>query len=98
MHDNGDKPKTFIDCFTGGGKIGLSLPDGWCERIVMNDYDYGVFSYYKSCQSDYRKLLATVDGLVDKMTKQFFEGYNDNNPSNNMKAPKGVAYILAVKQ
>lgn len=73
MHDNGDKPKTFIDCFTGGGKIGLSLPDGWCERIVLNDYDYGVFSYYKSCKSDYRKLLATVDGLVDKMTKQFFE-------------------------
>ena len=34
----------------------------------------------------------------EKMTKQFFEDYNDNNPSNNMKAPKGVAYILAVKQ
>lgn len=33
-----------------------------------------------------------------KMTKQFFENYNDNNPSNNMTAPKGVAYILAVKQ
>lgn len=72
MHDNNDKPRYFIDAFTGGGKMGLSMPDGWFEYIVINDLDYGVYCYYKCCQENYRLLLATVDKLVDNMSEQLF--------------------------
>ena len=72
MHDNGDKPLIFIDCFTGGGKMALSMPDGWFKLIVMNDLDYGVYCYYKCCQENYRLLLVTVDKLVNSMSEQMF--------------------------
>ena len=36
----------LIDAFTGGGKIGLSVPSGWFDTIVINDLDLGVYSYY----------------------------------------------------
>ena len=72
MHDNGDKPLIFVDAFTGGGKMALSMPDGWFKLIVMNDLDYGVYCYYKCCQENYRLLLATVDKLVDNMNETLF--------------------------
>lgn len=73
MHDNGDRPHIFVDVFTGGGKMALSMPDGWFKIIVMNDLDYGVYCYYKCCQENYRLLLATVDKLVDNMSEQIFQ-------------------------
>lgn len=69
MNDNGDKPKIFIDAFTGGGKIGLSMPDGWFNTIIMNDLDYGVYCYYVCCQENYRLLLDTINYLVDNMSE-----------------------------
>ena len=69
MNDNGDKPKIFIDAFTGGGKIGLSMPDGWFDTIIMNDLDYGVYCYYVCCQENYRLLLDTINYLVDNMSE-----------------------------
>ena len=69
MNDNGDKPKIFIDAFTGGGKIGISMPDGWFDTIVMNDLDYGVYCYYVCCQENYRLLLDTINYLVDNMSE-----------------------------
>lgn len=72
MNDNGDKPLIFVDAFTGGGKMALSMPDGWFKLIVMNDLDYGVYCYYKCCQENYRLLLDTVDKLVDGMSEQLF--------------------------
>ena len=59
MYDNGNKPLIFVDAFTGGGKMALSMPDGWFKLIVMNDLDYGVYCYYKCCQENYRLLLST---------------------------------------
>ena len=70
--NNGDKPFIFVDAFTGGGKIGLSMPDGWFKIIVMNDLDYGIYCYYKCCQENYRLLLVTVDKLVSNMSEQLF--------------------------
>ena len=29
MKEQGKRPDIFIDAFTGGGKIGLSIPYGW---------------------------------------------------------------------
>ena len=33
-----------------------------------------------------------------KMTEQYFDEYNNNNPEHPMIAPEGVSYIFAVKQ
>lgn len=69
MNDNEDKPKIFIDAFTGGGKMGLSMPDGWFDTIIMNDLDYGVYCYYVCCKENYRLLLDTINYLVDNMSE-----------------------------
>lgn len=55
--------KVFIDCFTGGGKMALSIPTGWFDTIVMNDYNYGVYSYYKCCQIAPLALIKMIENL-----------------------------------
>ena len=72
MQDNGDSTKLFVDAFTGGGKMGLSMPHGWFDTIVINDLDYGVASYYRCAKDDYRKLLATINRLIDGMTEELY--------------------------
>ena len=60
MEDEGNKPKVFVDAFCGGGKMALSVPHGWFDLIVMNDLDYGVYSYYCCAKDRHRELIATV--------------------------------------
>ena len=57
MKKQGKKPDIFIDAFTGGGKIGLSIPYGWYDTIVINDLNYGVYSYYKCCKENHIALI-----------------------------------------
>lgn len=58
----------------------------------------------KYSYSEIEKLLEDSNMLIyeyldnEEITKQFFEDYNNSNPKNKMTSPKGVAYILAVKQ
>lgn len=73
MYDNDDKPHIFVDAFTGGGKMGLSIPNGWFDKIVMNDLDYGVYSFYWACQNDYRRLLLTIDRLFEIINTNTFK-------------------------
>ena len=74
MHESNDKPKVFIDAFTGGGKMGLSMPKGWFDTIVMNDLDYGVVSFYRTCQSeDYIYLINMIDKLCDTLNEDMFK-------------------------
>ena len=72
MQDNGDTPRVFVDAFTGGGKMGLSMPCGWFDTIIMNDLDYGVSSYYKCVKEHHRELLKVIDKLIDNMTEELF--------------------------
>ena len=51
--NNGDKPLIFVDAFTGGGKIGLSMPDGWFKLIVINDLEV-MYIPYKTNSSIYK--------------------------------------------
>lgn len=74
MYESNDKPKVFIDAFTGGGKMGLSMPKGWFDTIVMNDLDYGVVSFYRTCQSeDYIYLINMIDKLCDTLNEDMFK-------------------------
>lgn len=75
MYDNGDKADIFLDAFTGGGKIGLSIPEGWFQYIVINDLDYGVYSFYKSCAEQPEalvKLIEEIGGSFDEDLYHFF--------------------------
>lgn len=73
MKKQGRKPDIFIDAFTGGGKMGLSVPYGWYDTIVMNDLNYGIYSYYKCCQSDdYIALIYMIEKIGKLMSRDFF--------------------------
>lgn len=73
MKRKGRDAELFIDVFTGGGKIGLTMPKGWVKKgIVMNDLDYGVYSYYKCVKDDYINLINMIDKLGDMMSKDMF--------------------------
>ena len=72
MKKQGRKPEIFIDAFTGGGKMGLSVPYGWYDTIVMNDINYGVYSYYKYCQGDYIALIYMIEKIGELMSRDLF--------------------------
>ena len=75
MYNNGEKANIFIDAFTGGGKLALSMPEGWYDTIVMNDLDYGVYSYYKSCKDKPEALIETIlyfGSIFDEDLYRFF--------------------------
>lgn len=72
MKKQGRKPDIFIDAFTGGGKMGLSVPYGWYDTIVMNDLNYGVYSYYKCCQDNYIALIYMIEKIGDIMSRDMF--------------------------
>lgn len=69
MKKDSRKADIFIDAFTGGGKIGLSIPQGWFDTIVINDLNYGIYSYYKYCQ-DPDKYIALIY-MIEKIGKEF---------------------------
>lgn len=105
MKNNNRKADIFIDAFTGGGKIALSVPYGWYDTIVMNDLNYGVYSFYKYCKEDYVALIKMVDKLAEVMCKDNFHifaylrnfgkdsvAYNDPISNKDVKTPEG--YIV----
>ena len=72
MKKQGKKPDIFIDAFTGGGKIGLSIPYGWYDTIVINDLNYGVYSYYKCCKENHIALIYMIEKIGELMNREMF--------------------------
>lgn len=92
MEIDGKKPDIFIDAFTGGGKLGLSVPEGWFDTIVINDMDYGVASYFKCCKDNYKALIEMIEKLGENMNEDMFQFfvYNRCNSSlSEIKKMKG---------
>lgn len=82
----------FIDGFTGGGKIALSVPEGWFGTIVMNDYNYGVYSYFeccKECPTALYKMIENLSKIVDETTFRYFalnrSNFNGENSRDDIK-------------
>ena len=69
------KADIFIDAFTGGGKIGLSIPKGWFDTIVINDLDYGVYSYYKCCKDRHVELIMMIDKIAEFIDRDMFHTF-----------------------
>ena len=72
MDIDGNKPDIFIDVFGGGGKIALSIPEGWFDTIVLNDYNYGITSFFKCCKEQPDELVALIEKLGKVMDKDLF--------------------------
>lgn len=97
MKRQGRKPDIFIDAFAGGGKMGLSVPYGWYDTIVMNDLNYGVYSYYKYCQNDYIALIYMIEKIGEMMSRDFFHvaAYLRNFGPNVDKWGDGAEFVKA---
>lgn len=72
MDIDGKKPNIFIDVFGGGGKIALSIPEGWFDTIVLNDINYGVTSFFICCKECPDSLIALIEKLGSVMNKDLF--------------------------
>ncbi len=70
----GKRPTVFLDCFTGGGKVGTSIPwfDDENSLIVMNDYNWGIYNFYKYCQEDYISLIKMIERIGIIMNEELF--------------------------
>ena len=86
MEDDGNKADIFIDAFTGGGKIGLSVPEGWFEMIVINDLDYGVVSYFEACRDEPDKLIKLIEEIGGCMCEELFEVFVYNRCNSSASA------------
>ena len=78
--------KVFVDCFTGGGKIALTIPTGWFDTIVINDINYGVYSYYMCCRDNPLALIDMIERLGKIMSKDMFKlfAYVRSTPGKNL--------------
>lgn len=71
-YKKGIPAKVFVDCFTGGGKMALTITTGWFDKIVMNDLNYGVYSYYVCCQKRPLALIRMIESLGSIMCYDTF--------------------------
>ncbi len=72
MEDNRKKADIFIDVFGGGGKIALSIPEGWFDTIVLNDINYGITSFFNCCKECPDELVALIEKLGLVMDEDLF--------------------------
>lgn len=77
LHTGIDVADTFVDAFTGGGKMALTVAKtGLFKRVVMNDFDYCVWAYYKSIQDHPAALYHLIKCMGEIIKKEI--GFIDN--------------------
>nr|WP_308626168.1 hypothetical protein [uncultured Eisenbergiella sp.] len=81
MKQDGQRADIFVDMFAGGGKIALSMPEGFFDAIVMNDLNYGICSFFECCKEKPEALIRMIEELGAVMSKEVFLfcAYNRNN-------------------
>lgn len=94
MDMDGKRANIFIDGFTGGGKIGLSIPEGWFDNIVMNDLNYGIVSYYKCCKDYPKELFKMIKLLGSIMNKDIYNFCAFHRSNNGIVSEKRDAKEL----
>ena len=72
MYVAGNQCTTLVDAFTGGGKIGLTIPTyGWVDKIVMNDLDDYIYSFYRTSKEKPAALIKLIEALLSSVDKEF---------------------------
>ena len=72
MDSDGKRADIFVDVFGGGGKIALSVPEGWFDTIVLNDINYGITSFFNCCKECPDELVTLIEKLGSVMDKDLF--------------------------
>ena len=73
MNNDGNKCKVLVDAFAGGGKIGLTIPTyGWVDKIVINDKEDFIYSYYISSKKKPAALIEMIKRLGSLMCADMF--------------------------
>lgn len=83
MYMDGKKADIFVDAFGGGGKIALSVPEGWFKEIVLNDINYGVYSYFECCRDNPGALVRMIGELGGVMSREMFDFCVENRNNDN---------------
>lgn len=96
MHNN--PAKTFVDCFTGGGKIALTIPTGWFDTIVINDINYGVYSYYMCCRNNPLALIDMIEKLGKVMDYNMFRMFARERSLRGKNLPDDLLNELGVNR
>ena len=96
MYYDGKKADIFLDVFGGGGKIALSIPDGWFESIVLNDINYGVYNYFMCCKYKPNELIKMIEVFGSIMSEKVFKicVNNRNNSEGNNKVDEIVSAAM----
>lgn len=87
---NKTMPNIFIDAFTGGGKLGLSVPEGWFDTIVMNDLNYGVYSYFKACKETPTALVRMIEEIGKEYNEEMFKFFTLNRSNGKQLKKAGT--------
>ena len=98
MKRDGHKADIFIDAFAGGGKIALSMPAGWFDTIVLNDINYGVYSFFKCCKEEPRELIKMIEELGSIMSEDYFNFFIENRSKQGVKPLESAAMTFWVTQ
>lgn len=96
IHNN--PAKTFVDCFTGGGKIALTIPTGWFDTIVINDLNYGVYSYYMCCRDNPLALIDMIEKLGKIMCYDMFRFFADVRSTPNKDLPEELLAKIGIER
>lgn len=88
----GENLDTFVEVFAGGASLGLSLLDaGVIRKLVLNDLDPLVYSFWRTVLTDPTPLLELLHSPAPTIedfwaAKQFVAGYTKYDPSLRGKA------------
>ena len=94
MQQDGNNPDIFLDVFTGGGKMALGIPAGWFNKIVMNDIDYGMYSFYKCCKECPKALIEMIKYVGSKMSKEMYQFIAFNRANTDYHNNRDEAVLL----
>jgi len=62
MQNTGSACHTYIEPFAGGSGVALSLLlENKVEKIVINDYDKAIYSFWRAIKDDTRRLLQLIE-------------------------------------
>ena len=74
MQNTGNDCQTYIEPFAGGAGVALSLLlENKVDKIVINDYDKAIYSFWRAIKDDTHKLLSLIEETpinIDEWKKQ----------------------------
>jgi len=91
-----DKKVVYIEPFVGGGGLALSLLiNNNVDNIVINDYDKGIYSFWRAILTETKKFIKMVEEtpVTIEIWKKQKEIYNNNNKKYSLELGFATFYL-----